>query len=101
MPAKSLLNYIATHPIAVPVNNSIFIWNIIDQTIYHRYQVAAFPQLTIIKGQQSLYSFIGYNRELANKAIEILCKEQGLGRLVKQLNRKLLRCPNGHEMSPL
>jgi hypothetical protein len=41
-------------------------------------------------------SFIGYNREKANTAIELLCKQLSLGKLTKQLNKKLTHCPKGH-----
>jgi hypothetical protein len=44
-------------------------------------------------------SFIGYNREKANLAIELLCKELSLGKLTKKLNKNLIKCPKGHEMS--
>lgn len=41
-------------------------------------------------------SFIGYNREQANLAIELLCKELSLGKLTKQLNKNMTRCTKGH-----
>ena len=35
-------------------------------------------------------------REKANEAIEILCESAGMGKLVKQLNKGMSRCANGH-----
>lgn len=57
-----------------------------------------FPQLTLLKGEDVLFSFMGYNREKANEAIAILTEALGLGRPQKQLSLKARRCPQGHDM---
>jgi hypothetical protein len=69
MPAKLLLNYIYSHGATGKVDGFLFIWNLVDQEIYDRYQVLSFPQLTVLRGQEVLFSAIGYNREKANEAI--------------------------------
>lgn len=101
MPAKLLLNYIYSHGATPKIDHMIYIWNQVDQSIYDLYHVVAFPQITVLKAHQPLYSALGYNREKANEAIATLCKEAGLGKLTKQLNKGLSHCPNGHELSLL
>jgi hypothetical protein len=101
MPAKLLLNYIYSHGATPKIDHLIFIWNLVDQEIYDLYNVVAFPQITVLKGRQVVYSALGYNREKANEAIEALCQEAGLGKPIKQLNKGLAHCPNGHELSLL
>ena len=98
MPAKLMLNYIYSHGANPHIDHLVFIWNLVDQEIYDRYQVSSFPQITVLKGDQAIFSFLGYNREKANQAIEVLCKESGLGTLAKQLNKGLTHCPNKHEL---
>ena len=96
MPAKLLLNYFFSHGANPHIDHLLFIWNIVDQQIYDQYEVTSFPQITLMKGKNAIFSSIGYNREKANQSIEILCKEAGLGQLKKQLNKGTLHCPNGH-----
>lgn len=74
MPAKLLLNYIYSHGATPKIDTLVFIWNLVDQEIYDRYNVVAFPQITVLKGNQVIYSALGYNREKANEAIELLCQ---------------------------
>ena len=69
MPAKSLLNYLFAHPLMKHVDPFVFIWNTVDQQVYEKYQIVAFPQTTILAGQDARFSFIGYNREKANESI--------------------------------
>jgi hypothetical protein len=99
MPAKSLLNYLFAHPLMKQLDRFVYIWNLVDQLIYERYQVVAFPQMTILRGQEAPFSFIGYNREKANELLELFCQEIGLGKAQKQLNVRMTRCANSHEMS--
>ena len=96
MPAKLLLNYFYSHGANPHIDHLLFIWNLVDQDIYDQYQVTSFPQVTVMKGQTAIFSSLGYNREKANHAIELLCKEAGLGTLKKQLNKGLSHCPNNH-----
>ena len=96
MPAKLLLNYFYSHGANPHIDHLLFIWNLVDQDIYDQYQVTSFPQVTVMKGQTAIFSSLGYNREKANQAIELLCKEAGLGTLKKQLNKGLTHCPNNH-----
>jgi hypothetical protein len=98
MPAKSLLNYLFAHPLMRHIDQHVYIWNLVDQQLYKRYQVVAFPQMTLLRGQEAPFSFIGYNREKANEALERFCGEVGLGRPQKQLNPRVGRCSNSHEM---
>jgi len=98
MPAKLTLNYFYSHGANKHIDHLLFIWNLVDQEIYDKYAVTAFPQITVLKGQEAVFSAIGYNREKANAAIEILCQESGLGTLSKQLNKGVSQCPNGHQM---
>ena len=51
-----------TNNIAKLLDKYIFIWNIVNQEIYEKYQVLSFPQFTILKQKEAAYSFIGYNR---------------------------------------
>ena len=98
MPAKSLLNYLFAHPLMRHIDQYVYIWNLVNQQLYERYQVVAFPQMTLLKGQDAPFSFIGYNREKANETLERFCMEFGLGRPQKQLNPRVSRCTNNHEM---
>ena len=89
MPAKALLNYIHGHKITQKVDGLIYIWNIVDTEIYDKYSVSVFPQVSILKGENSMFSFIGYNREKANDALAYLCLAAELGRVSKELIKKL------------
>ena len=62
MPAKLLLNYFYSHGANPHIDHLLFIWNIVDQEIYDQYQVQSFPQITLMKGKEPLFSSIGYNR---------------------------------------
>lgn len=62
MPSKLLLNYIFSHGATSKIDPLLFIWNIVDQEIYDRYQVLSFPQVSVLKGKEVLFSAIGYNR---------------------------------------
>lgn len=62
MPAKLLLNYIYSHGATSKIDTMVFIWNQVDQEIYDKYNVVAFPQISVVKGQQVIYSALGYNR---------------------------------------
>ena len=62
MPSKLLLNYIFSHGTTSKIDPLLFIWNIVDQEIYDRYQVLSFPQVSVLKGKEVLFSAIGYNR---------------------------------------
>jgi hypothetical protein len=101
MPAKLLLNYFFSHGAKDHFDHLVFIWNLVDQQIYDRYSVAAFPQMTVVKGNEVVFSAVGYNREKANIAVELLCQAAGLGTLKKQINKGLTHCPGGHLLSPL
>lgn len=69
MPAKSLLNYLFSHPLMKYIDPFVFIWNTVDQQVYEKYQIVAFPQTTILSGEEARFSFIGYNREKANESV--------------------------------
>jgi hypothetical protein len=99
MPAKSLLNYLFAHPLVRLIDPCVFICNLVDQSLYEKYAVVAFPQMSILRGEEVPFSFVGYNREKANELLERFCVESGRGRPQKQLKGQLGRCSNGHEMA--
>ena len=66
MPAKLLLNFFYSHGTTQHIDTMLWIWHLVDQEIYNRYNVIAFPQFSVIKGEKVLYSSLGYNREKAN-----------------------------------
>ncbi len=50
LPAKMLLDYIYSHRTTPKTDHMLFIWKLVDQEIYDRFNVKAFPQITVMRG---------------------------------------------------
>ena len=99
MPAKSLLNYLHNHPLRPQLDHLILIWNTISPEIYQKYGVKTFPHCVVLGGKgESVFTFAGYNRQLADNALGELTQQAGLGTMGKRLVKGGDKCRQGHRM---